>query len=85
MRVAHGRAVGGFVRGGRVAGGGDAVAIIRDRMNELGLTYDMLAIRSGVKKGTLSSYLRGRTKWPRDYTFFAIVYALDLEMRLVRR
>ena len=41
-----------------------------------------LAEEMGVSVGCVYAIRSGRTKWPRGHTFFALLKALDIELRL---
>jgi DNA-binding Xre family transcriptional regulator len=44
----------------------------------------LLAIRTGVSKSCLYAIRRGKTKWPRGETFFALCHVLGYEVALIR-
>lgn len=44
-----------------------------------------LAKRIGVSNSAIYAIRRGKTKWPRDYTLFALTLDLGLEVTVTRR
>jgi transcriptional regulator with XRE-family HTH domain len=58
----------------------DAVRLALD-----GEPVDTLATRTGLSKSTIYNIRRGKTRWPRDYTLFALTLDLGLEVQITRR
>ena len=59
----------------------DAMTVIRTAIYNHG-DPEQLANYIGVSKSCIFAIRAGRTKWPRQTTFFALLNALDLEMVL---
>lgn len=65
----------------KLVSGEEALNILRLRMYEW--APKDLAEQCGVTVSCIYAIRGGRTKWPRDRTLFALVEALDFELRLV--
>lgn len=66
-----------------VTSGSELMGIVRDAMS--GEDVRQMARLTQVSPTALYAIRRGKTKWPRDYTLFALGVALDLEIQVKRR
>lgn len=66
-----------------ISSGSDLMDIIRDEMHK----EDVKAMSrlTGVSTSALYSIRRGKTRWPRDYTLFALTVACDLIISVRRK
>lgn len=61
-----------------VASGADMMAVVRDALH--GEDVYRLSKRIGVSTSAIYAIRRGKTRWPRDYTLFAINLDLGIEI-----
>jgi hypothetical protein len=67
----------------QIHSGADLMDAVRDAMD--GEPVGTLSKRISVSASALYAIRRGKTKWPRDYTLFALTLDLGLEVRVTRR
>lgn len=66
-----------------IKSGEQAMQIVRDNMHMVDIK--LLSRRVNISTSTLYNIRNGRTKWPREYTLFALCVDLDLEWHLRKR
>lgn len=66
-----------------VNSGHELMDVVRDAMTTENVR-DMARLTQ-VSTSALYAIRRGKTKWPRDYTLFALGVILDLEITVTRR
>jgi transcriptional regulator with XRE-family HTH domain len=66
----------------KITSGEQIMDAVRDELD--GEPVATLAVRTGLSKSTIYAIRRGKTRWPRDYTLFALTYDLGLEVRVVK-
>ena len=63
--------------------GADLMAVVRDAMHTESVRS--LARDAGVSPSALYAIRRGKTRWPRDYTLFALTTLTGIRIHVTRR
>ena len=66
-----------------VKNGVDLMDVVRKAMD--GEDVHLLHRRIDVSKSALYAIRRGKTRWPRDYTLFALANDLGIEVQITRK
>jgi transcriptional regulator with XRE-family HTH domain len=66
-----------------IANGEEIMSMVRDALHNVRI-YE-LSKRVGLSQSTIYAIRRGKTRWPRDYTLFAITYDLGMEIVVKKR
>jgi hypothetical protein len=67
----------------KITSGGQIMDAVRDALD--GEPVATLSKRIGISDSTIYAIRRGKTKWPRDYTLFALMLDLGLETHVTRK
>lgn len=58
---------------------------LRTEIFACGRSYADIAEEAYVHPNTVMNVASGKTRWPRDYTLFGLIKALNLDIRLERK
>jgi hypothetical protein len=67
----------------KITSGTAMMDAVRDALN--GEPVGTLATRTALSTSTIYNIRRGKTRWPRDYTLFALTLDLGIEVTITRR
>lgn len=62
---------------------GQAMDLIQHELH--GVNVKNMAVLTGLSTSAIYRLRRGKTKWPRDTTFFCVTHLLGYEMQLTKR